>query len=54
MYGRNRENYVRFNGESTQFKIMLGLFHNEKQDRQCTYNVTMRRVRATIFAVKKQ
>ena len=27
---------------------------NFKQDRQCMYNVTMRRVRVTIFAVKKQ
>ena len=25
-----------------------------KQDRQCTYNVTVRRVRATIVAVEKQ
>jgi len=25
-----------------------------KQDRQCTYNVTMRRVRVTIVAVEKQ
>jgi hypothetical protein len=24
-----------------------------KQDRQCTYNVTLRRVRATIVAVEK-
>jgi len=27
---------------------------NNLQDRQCTYNVTMRRVRATIVAVEKQ
>jgi hypothetical protein len=26
----------------------------QKQDRQCTYNVAMRRVRVTIFAVEKQ
>jgi hypothetical protein len=25
-----------------------------KKDKQCTYNVTLRRVRATIFAVEKQ
>jgi hypothetical protein len=25
-----------------------------KQDRQCTYNVTLRRVRVTIVAVEKQ
>ena len=25
----------------------------EKQDRQCTYNVTLRRVRTTIVAVEK-
>ena len=30
-------------------------YHNRsKQDRQCTYNVTLRRVRATIVAVEKQ
>ena len=30
-------------------------WHNRsKQDRQCTYNVTLRRVRATIVAVEKQ
>jgi hypothetical protein len=27
---------------------------NIKQDRQCTYNVTLRRVRVTIVAVEKQ
>ena len=27
---------------------------HEKQDRQCTYNVTLRRVRVTIVAVVKQ
>jgi len=26
----------------------------KKQDRQCTYNVTLRRVRATIVGVEKQ
>jgi len=26
----------------------------EKQERQCTYNVTLRRVRATIVTVEKQ
>ena len=33
------------------------LFENNvkcQQDRQCTYNVTLRRVRATIVAVEKQ
>jgi hypothetical protein len=31
-------------------------FHNNiwQQDRQCTYNVTLRRVRATNVAVEKQ
>ena len=32
---------------------MLGCLLNE-QNTQCTYNVTMRRVRVTIFAVEKQ
>ena len=27
---------------------------NVKEDRQCTYNVTLRRVRATVVAVEKQ
>jgi hypothetical protein len=27
---------------------------NHEQDRQCTYHVTLRRVRATIAAVEKQ
>ena len=26
----------------------------EKQDRQCTYNLTLRRIRAAIVAVEKQ
>ena len=44
----------KFNGDSTQFKIMLELFHKQKQDRQWAYNVTLRRVHATIVAVEKQ
>jgi hypothetical protein len=28
-------------------------FRNTKQDRQCTYNVTLRRVRETIVVVEK-
>jgi hypothetical protein len=30
------------------------LLTRQTQDRQCTYNVTLRRVRATIFAVEKE
>jgi hypothetical protein len=29
-------------------------WRQKKQDRQCTYNVTLRRVRATIVAVEKK
>jgi hypothetical protein len=34
--------------------VMWLIDSNIQQDRQCTYNVTMRRVRATIVAVEKQ
>jgi hypothetical protein len=44
----------KINGESTQFKIMLELFHKEKHDRQRTYNITLRGVHATIVAVEKR
>jgi hypothetical protein len=44
----------KINGESTQFKIMLGLFHKDKHDWQCTDNVTLRRVHPTTAAVEKQ
>jgi hypothetical protein len=38
------------------FKINFRFISNgtSKQDRQCTYNVTLRRVRVTIVAVEKQ
>jgi hypothetical protein len=31
-----------------------GLMYKSKQDRQCTYNVTLRRLRETTVAVEKQ
>ena len=37
----------------TIFYYLVDYF-NIKQDKPCTYNVTMRRVRATISAVEKQ
>jgi len=36
------------------FISTLNDIHKLKQDRKCTYNVTLRRVRATIVAVEKQ
>jgi len=35
------------------FKVPSKLDYKQQQDRQCTYNVTFRRVRATIVAVEK-
>ena len=35
-------------------KFDLRLATNDKKDRQCTYNVTLRRLRVTIVAVEKQ
>jgi len=43
--------------ESSMFRPRIGYSeaqNNSQQDRQCTYNVTFRRVRATIVAVEKQ
>jgi len=39
--------------------VIVAVFHvgyvlRQKQDRQCTYNVIVRRVRAAIVAVEKQ
>jgi len=33
---------------------MLQQYHRIKQDKKCTYNVILRRVRATIVAAEKQ
>jgi len=35
-------------------KVCYKLKYTEQQDRQCTYNVTMRRVRETVVSVEKQ
>jgi len=34
--------------------LLLVICTENKQDSQCTYNVTMRRVRATVIVVEKQ
>jgi hypothetical protein len=34
--------------------VLIVIECGKKQDRQCTYNVILRRVRLTIFAVEKQ
>jgi hypothetical protein len=39
---------------SRERKTFLRLVNQNKQYRQCTYNVTLRRVHETIFAVEKQ
>ena len=43
-----------FNVDSDALSKTEGTLNTNKQDTQCTYNVTSRRVRLTIFAVEKQ
>ena len=45
--------YNRFDFSHTE-RFCDGFYFTDQQDRHCTYNVTMRRVRATIVAVEKQ
>jgi hypothetical protein len=42
------------NGVGTVRNCKCGLAQRIQQDRQCTYNVTLRRVPATIVVVQKQ
>jgi len=39
--------YASYSVKSTNFHVMV-------QDEQCTYNVTLRRIRVTIVGVEKQ
>ena len=34
--------------------MVCGLYLSQNQDRQCTYNITLRRCRVTVLAVEKQ
>ena len=42
------------NPMTVQVNKQIGTELKSKQDRQCTYNVTFRRVRVTIVAVENQ
>jgi len=47
---------LRFHSDTEHFYIVDSYIYinNNKQDKQCIYNVTMSRVLATVVAVEKQ
>jgi hypothetical protein len=55
-YGRNKSKQARVNSSTPELLTYSGLnkANINIKDMQCTYNVALRRVRVTTFAVEKQ